>query len=224
GCENRLFSRALPSPKRKLRPRLCRRQAGQQDQQRGWFHERRKKFHGRRSGQQKNGRADPLPFSELLTDYFLLTAFLSSAPGVNFATLRAAILIVAPVCGLRPLRAFREDTAKVPNPIRATRSPFLRAAVMLSTAVSMAVPAAALLMPAPAAILSMRSPLFIVSPGRFEDPRRPVGEPYNARWSGNLAAAIFLPSSGMSTVKIRTGSRVCNGMAPNRASGRVLGT
>ena len=38
--------------------------------------------------------------------YLRLTAFFSSAPGVNFATLRAAILIVAPVCGLRPLRAF----------------------------------------------------------------------------------------------------------------------
>lgn len=38
--------------------------------------------------------------------YFLFTDFFNSAPGVNFATLRAAILIVAPVCGLRPLRAF----------------------------------------------------------------------------------------------------------------------
>src|SRR6185437_7407451 len=31
--------------------------------------------------------------------YFLLTAFFNSAPGVNFATLRAAILLVAPVAG-----------------------------------------------------------------------------------------------------------------------------
>src|SRR5260370_1412242 len=46
----------------------------------------------------KNGRADPLPFSRscvLASNYFLLTDFLSSAPGLNFATLRAAILIVA---------------------------------------------------------------------------------------------------------------------------------
>src|SRR5690349_7166742 len=84
--------------------------------------------------------------------YFLLTAFFNSAPGVNFATLRAAILIVAPVCGLRPLRAFLSDTENVPKPIRATRSPFLRADVMLSTAVSIAVAAAALLISAPAAI------------------------------------------------------------------------
>jgi hypothetical protein len=54
----------------------------------------------------QNGRADPLPFHETGYSYFLLTAFLSSAPAVNFATLRAAILIVAPVCGLRPFRAF----------------------------------------------------------------------------------------------------------------------
>ncbi len=46
----------------------------------------------------KNGRADPLPFANpSLLNYFLLTVFFSSAPGVNFATLRAAILIVAPV-------------------------------------------------------------------------------------------------------------------------------
>ena len=54
----------------------------------------------------QNGRADPLPFHETEIPYFLLTAFFSSAPGVNFATLRAAILMVAPVCGLRPFRAF----------------------------------------------------------------------------------------------------------------------
>src|SRR5947199_8784326 len=96
--------------------------------------------------------------------YFLLTAFLSSAPGVNFATLRAAILIVAPVCGLRPLRAFLWDTEKVPKPISATRSPFFRAAVMLSTVVSIADAAWVLLIWQPAAIRSTRSALFIVSP------------------------------------------------------------
>src|SRR5947209_6029528 len=96
--------------------------------------------------------------------YFLLTAFLSSAPGVNFATRRAAILIVAPVCGLRPLRAFLWETENVPKPIRATRSPFLRAAVMLSTAVSIAAVACVLLMSQAPAIRSTRSALFIFSP------------------------------------------------------------
>src|SRR5579863_3631914 len=98
--------------------------------------------------------------------YFLLTAFFSSAPGVNFATLRAAILMVAPVCGLRPFRALRCDTENVPKPINATRSPFFNAPVMLLTAVSIAVVACALLISQAPAILSTRSALFIVSPRR----------------------------------------------------------
>src|SRR5271168_1608226 len=98
--------------------------------------------------------------------YFLLTVFFSSAPGVNFATLRAAILIVAPVCGLRPFRAFLCETEKVPKPIKATRSPFFKAPVMLLTAVSTAVVACALLISQAPAILSTRSALFIVSPRR----------------------------------------------------------
>src|SRR6266446_5475572 len=89
--------------------------------------------------------------------YFLLTAFFSSAPGVNFATFRAAILIVAPVCGLRPFLAFLCETENVPKPIRATRSPFFRAAVMLSTAVSIAAPACVLLISQAPEILSTRS-------------------------------------------------------------------
>ena len=99
-------------------------------------------------------------------NYFRLTAFFNSAPGVNFATLRAAILMVAPVCGLRPLRAFLCETEKVPKPINATRSPLRRAAVTLSTAVSMAVVACALLISHAPAILSTRSALFIVFPRR----------------------------------------------------------
>src|SRR5579872_2396158 len=117
-------------------------------------------------GQQKTAGPTPCRSEILYPDYFLFTAFLSSAPGVNFATLRAAILIVAPVCGLRPLRAFRCDTENVPKPINATRSPLRRAPVMLSTAVSMAVVACALLISQAPAILSTRSALFIVSPRR----------------------------------------------------------
>src|ERR1700704_111921 len=64
-----------------------------------------------------------------------LTAFFNSAPALNLATRRAAILIVAPVCGFRPLRALRCEVEKVPKPIRATRSPFFSALVMLSTLV-----------------------------------------------------------------------------------------
>src|SRR2546429_7626220 len=114
----------------------------------------------------KTAGPTPCRFHEIEWAYFLLTAFLSSAPGVNFATLRAAILMVAPVCGLRPFRAFLWDTEKVPKPIRATRSPLRNAPVMLLTAVSIAVVACALLISQAPAILSTRSALFIVSPRR----------------------------------------------------------
>src|SRR3984957_11759692 len=113
--------------------------------------------------QQKTAGPTPCRFTILHFDrnYFLFTAFFSSAPGLNFATLRAAILMVAPVCGLRPLRAFLCDTEKVPKPIKATRSPLRRADVMLSTAVSMAVVACALLISHAPEILSTRSALFM---------------------------------------------------------------
>src|SRR5581483_5328788 len=86
----------------------------------------------------KGGRADPLPPEKHLNYLLLFTALRSSAPAVNLATLRAAILITAPVWGLRPLRAFLCDTENVPKPTRATRSPLRRAPVTLSTSVSMA--------------------------------------------------------------------------------------
>src|SRR5439155_11279262 len=70
---------------------------------------------GKQSGKEKTAGPTPCRFVRIqILHYFLLTAFLSSAPGVNFATLRAAILIVAPVCGLRPFRAFLCETEKVP--------------------------------------------------------------------------------------------------------------
>src|SRR5438270_9855919 len=113
----------------------------------------------------QNGRGQPA-VEGLIPGYLpRLTAFFSSAPALNFATRRAAILMVAPVCGLRPLRAFRCEIENVPNPIRATRSPFLSAPVMLSTVVSIALAAWVLLMPQPAAMRSIRSALFIVAPG-----------------------------------------------------------
>src|SRR5436305_3837930 len=116
--------------------------------------------------QLKNGRKAP-PFLYRISLPYLerLTAFFKSAPAVNLATRRAAILIVAPVCGLRPLRAFRCEIENVPKPISATRSPFFNAPVMLSTVVSIAPAACVLLMPQPAAMRSIKSALFIVAPG-----------------------------------------------------------
>src|SRR6476646_3180267 len=118
------------------------------------------------AGRKKRQGRPPAVRGNRIPNYFLFTAFFSSAPGVNFATLRAAILIVAPACGLRPFRAFLCDTEKVPKPINTTRSPLRRAEVTLSTAVSMAVVACALLISQAPAILSTRSALFIVAPRR----------------------------------------------------------
>ena len=161
--------------------------------------------------QKRQGRPPAVLFNRQfqICGYFLLTAFFSSAPGVNFATFRAAILIVAPVCGLRPFRAFLCDTENVPKPISATRSPFRSAPVMLSTAVSIAVVADALLISQAPAILSTRSALFIVSPRRFLSCPAHTGENKLCLSWGNLTACIFLPPGRLSTVKIRTGSLFC---------------
>jgi hypothetical protein len=47
---------------------------------------------------------------------------------VNLGTFVALILIWAPVCGFRPIRAFRLLTLNVPNPVRASLLPFFKAA------------------------------------------------------------------------------------------------
>src|SRR5258705_9514056 len=115
----------------------------------------------------RQGRPLPSATYGIAGPYFpLFTVFLSSFPGVNLATRRAAILMVAPVCGFPPLRALRCETAKVPNPIKATRSPFLRAAVTLSTVVSIAVVASAFEILQAPAIRSTRSALFMLSPDK----------------------------------------------------------
>ena len=65
-------------------------------------------------------------------------------PGRNLGTLAALILIAAPVRGLRPVRAARLLTAKVPNPTNETVSPFLSVFLTASTIDSRARVAAAL--------------------------------------------------------------------------------
>ena len=56
---------------------------------------------------------DTIGFSK--ADY--LTASLRALPALNAGTLEAAIVISLPVCGLRPLRAARSRTSKLPKPI-----------------------------------------------------------------------------------------------------------
>src|SRR5690606_3665935 len=52
------------------------------------------------------------------------TAALKAAPGTNFGTFWAAILIFSPACGLKPVRAARATCLKVPKPTSDTLSPF----------------------------------------------------------------------------------------------------
>src|SRR2546427_12986425 len=85
----------------------------------------------------------------------------SSLPGRKRATLRALISICSPVCGLRPTRALRLDTVKVPKPTRATRSPFFSALVTPATTESRALPQAGLLIFARLSLLSIGPALFI---------------------------------------------------------------
>src|SRR5690606_36468915 len=72
----------------------------------------------------------------------LFRASLSSLPALRRTFLLALIVIVAPVAGLRPLRAARLLTEKLPNPGTWMRSPFLSAFEIASIAASNASPAA----------------------------------------------------------------------------------
>src|SRR5262249_19023572 len=106
---------------------------------------------------------------------------LSTFPGVNFTTRRAAILIGAPVCGLRPTRAFRREIENVPKPTRLDRSPFLRVLVMWSTSESMALVAWTLVIFTSLATYSIRSPLFMLHSSRS----RKFGEYLDVNWGQN---------------------------------------
>lgn len=53
---------------------------------------------------------------------YLMASF-RPLPGVNLATLLAGMVISLPVRGLRPLRAARSTTLKLPKPVKVTDSP-----------------------------------------------------------------------------------------------------
>ena len=53
-------------------------------------------------------------------NYFLFTTSLNFLPAVNTGAVLAAILIAAPVCGLRPVRAALFLASKVPKPTKVT--------------------------------------------------------------------------------------------------------
>ena len=85
-------------------------------------------------------------------------------PGRNFGTLAALILIVAPVRGLRPVRAARLPTANVPKPTSETVPPYIRVFLTASIVDSRARAAAALEISALVAMCSISSVLFTKGP------------------------------------------------------------
>src|SRR5699024_6641024 len=72
---------------------------------------------------------------------YFLTASLRALPALNAGTLLAGISISSPVCGLRPLRAARSRTSKVPNPIICTFSLSPSVSMTVSNTASTALPA-----------------------------------------------------------------------------------
>src|SRR6185503_15100165 len=64
--------------------------------------------------------------SYLRPRFLVLTASLRSLPALKRTVLLALIVIDSPVAGLRPLRAPRSATAKLPRPGILTDSPALR--------------------------------------------------------------------------------------------------
>ena len=77
-------------------------------------------------------------------------------PGLNAGTLAAAIWMVSPVLGLRPVRAARSRTKNVPKPTNATDSAFFNELVTASMVASNARLAAVLEMSADSTELQNR--------------------------------------------------------------------
>jgi len=87
-------------------------------------------------------------------------ASFNALPGRNLGTLAALILIDAPVRGLRPIRAARFPTAKVPKPTSDTEPPFFKVNLTAEMVDSSARAATALGMSASDATKSISSVLF----------------------------------------------------------------
>jgi hypothetical protein len=99
----------------------------------------------------------------------LLTLSFKVLPALNLITLDAAILMAAPVEGLRPLRAARFLWLKVPNPTKVTELPFVKDLQMFSRKEAKALPAAALEISASADMCSISSVLFIYAPNLIKE-------------------------------------------------------
>jgi len=90
----------------------------------------------------------------------------SVPPALNTGTLAALICRDSPFLGLRPMRAARSRTSKVPNPDNLIFLPFFRVLLMTSISAATLRSASTLLQPTLSANASMSSFLFIISPWR----------------------------------------------------------
>ena len=68
----------------------------------------------------------------------VLTASLSGEPALNFGALGVLIWVVSPIFGLRPERAARWATEKLPKPVSRTSSPRIKLSVIVVNTASTA--------------------------------------------------------------------------------------
>ena len=86
-----------------------------------------------------------------------MTDSFNNLPALNDGTFEAEICIDAPVCGLRPVRAARLLTKKLPKPVMETLSPLARAPEIAPVTADKARSASAFVRPEPSAIAATKS-------------------------------------------------------------------
>ena len=147
-----------------------------------------------------------------------LRASLTALPGWNRTALRAAILMVSPLCGFRPWRAGRSATLKLPRPETRTASPATRESRIAVTTALTACPAAVWFSSVARATFSINTDWFIsdVQLQHYEIPTL-------ARAGSEVCAfGHFIPGAAVRTVTPGASPRwhSCRGhlqAAPNNA-------
>src|SRR5512145_2566248 len=129
-------------------------------------------------------------------------AAFSLAPAENLACFEAAMASGSPVFGLRPVRAARSPTEKLPKPIRLRASPLARTSVMISVRPSTARPASALERSHLAARASISSVLFMFNPMKFKGAPI-IGRHHGCRTFHRQRKIFFLARSGKSEGQLR---------------------
>jgi hypothetical protein len=125
----------------------------------------------------KNKRGENLSFLPLLLEptkqdlsiKIYLTAFFNKLPALNFATRVAGILISLPVWGFLPVLALLFATENVPNPVKASLSPFFNAFITVLVNALMAFSADAFEILASFPMLAINSAFVIQTTSFFKD-------------------------------------------------------